>query len=574
MARVGRSRWAFLSGWKRTAKLYAKSTIGMIGLIIIIFFVVLAVFAPQLGPNNPVVAPTGSAPLPATPPPALLSPPAWATVLPGYQNLVVTSTPIPPTDLNTQAALAAWKMSGQNYTVTISSEAPGAADGYTAYAGSMLLNASIVPNETIASSSHPNARLPYGQVFFSMSRSFTFDAKAGEVPFTFHVEALLEPLTMVNVSDIYLNFIISGPSGNFSLSSVNTPNLQPQVEIDPTLLPPGGKTNSSSSYWEQLDVNSELLPGSDIPKLNLGNASSIIFTKTGTYTLTMQLQGVPCQSTNSSAYSVEYPESPASCDPVANSSISMLITTATFHVVGGAYGLLGTDALGRDLWSEFVWGSQISLLIGILSGVGAVALGTLAGLAAGYVGGMGDEIIMRITDFVLVLPFLPFLIICVFIIERSPGALASIYWWIILLFIIISWPAIARIIRSQVLTVKERAYVEASRAVGGGTWHIIRKHILPNVMGLVYSQVALNVAGFILLEAALDFLSVSIHSIYTMTWGIMLTQALPFAVSDASASYVWWWFLPPGIAIAALSLAFVLVGFALDSVFNPRLRAR
>lgn len=172
------------------------------------------------------------------------------------------------------------------------------------------------------------------------------------------------------------------------------------------------------------------------------------------------------------------------------------------------------------------------------------------------------------------IPFLPLLIVAIFIISQNATLYAGVYYWIILLFIILTWPSIGKIIRSQVLTVKERSYVEASRAVGGGTGHIMRRHLLPNVMGLVYSQVALNVSGFILLEAALDFLAVSIHPLTTITWGAMLTQALPDAISNATASYVWWWFLPPGIAIAALSLAFVLVGFALDSIFNPRLRAR
>jgi len=139
---------------------------------------------------------------------------------------------------------------------------------------------------------------------------------------------------------------------------------------------------------------------------------------------------------------------------------------------------------------------------------------------------------------------------------------------------VISWPGIAKIIRSQVLSVKERPFVEASRAVGSGTGHILRRHILPNVMGLVYSQVALNVAGFIILEAALDFLAISTNSVGIISWGLMLTYSLPLAITATSQSHVWWWFLPPGISIASLSLAFVLVGFALDSVFNPKLRAR
>jgi peptide/nickel transport system permease protein len=303
-----------------------------------------------------------------------------------------------------------------------------------------------------------------------------------------------------------------------------------------------------------VNVSSGYLTSSGLSAFgNTGDPAGLIFNGTGTYTLTMQIQAVP----------------------IANgSSISMLASGVNLHVLGGAFGLLGTDNYGRDVWSQFVWGSRISLLIGILSGIGAVALGTIAGLAAGYVGGLSDEVLSRISDFFLVIPFLPLLIVLLFIIGQNPVLYRGVYWWVILLFIVLSWPFIGKIIRSQVLTVKERSYVEASRAVGGGTWHILRKHILPNVMGLVYSQIALNVSGFILTEAALDFLAVSIHPIDTITWGIMLTNALPDATSNSAASYVWWWFLPPGIAIASLSLAFVLVGFALDSIFNPRLRAR
>ena len=682
------SRWSFLSGWKRTAKLYVKSKIGMIGLIVIVFFLILAVFAPQIDSNNPVTCSNVATPL---------SPPDWATIFPQYHNLVPTSSPIPATGLNTKAAISAWKMSGQNYNTTtyyplsnvsttsgstvitvpaggflgvtngtevsgpgipasdtvttvkgkpnsLTLSKPATATGTVTldfylspgpqtnvcgvanivYPGSMLVKASIVPNQTIADAplAAANAQLPYGQVFYSMSRPFTFNSAANQ-SFTFQAQVLLRPLTMVNVSDIYIDFIISGPTGNWSLATVTDPVLGPLIDISNTPInlvsTTAGSTNITSivgftgvsngtevsgpgipasdtvaltkpnrnwlllsepatatgsvnldflqSSWQTVNVLSTLVSSTNIPVLgNTTNPSSVVFAKKGTYDLTMELQGVPCQPGGVAQM--------GTCVPGNNTSISVLIATANFHISGDAYGLLGTDNLGRDIWSEFVWGSQISLLIGVLSGVGAVALGTIAGLAAGYLGGGWDEIISRVTDFVLVLPFLPFLIICVFIIQQNPAALANVYWWIIIIFVVISWPSIAKIIRSQVLTVKEREYVEASRALGGGTGHIIRKHILPNVMGLVYSQVALNVSGFILLEAALDYLSISIHSITTITWGIMLTQSLPFAVGDSLNSYVWWWFLPPGIAIAALSLAFVLVGFALDSVFNPRLRAR
>jgi peptide/nickel transport system permease protein len=513
---------SFLQSWKKTARLYVKSKIGMIGLIVIVFFILLAVFSAQLAPNNPVTDFDVAAPY---------SVPAWATIFPQYSNLAITSNPIETVFAN-PAALAGWTTSGQNFTTRNVN-------------GTLLVNASIVPNQKIMNDNlkgHPdNKNLPGGQVFFSMSKQFQYNTKP---PTAFTLNTVITPLEMTNVSDIYVNFIISNPTGNYSLASVQGYTLSSEIDIPSSELGQPTMVNVSSGY----------LTSSGLSAFgNTGDPAGLIFNGTGTYTLTMQIQAVP----------------------IANgSSISMLASGVNLHVLGGAFGLLGTDNYGRDVWSQFVWGSRISLLIGILSGIGAVALGTIAGLAAGYVGGLSDEVLSRISDFFLVIPFLPLLIVLLFIIGQNPVLYRGVYWWVILLFIVLSWPFIGKIIRSQVLTVKERSYVEASRAVGGGTWHILRKHILPNVMGLVYSQIALNVSGFILTEAALDFLAVSIHPIDTITWGIMLTNALPDATSNSAASYVWWWFLPPGIAIASLSLAFVLVGFALDSIFNPRLRAR
>jgi len=523
MAKSGMGRLYFLSGLKRTLKLYSKSKIGMIGLIIILFYIILALFSPQLAPVNPVTAYDVAAPY---------SVPAWATLFPQYGGLAVTSDPI-STVFTTQSAVSSWHPSGTNYTASIDN-------------GSLLLNSSFVPIRGIVKQNldgNPkNPYLPGGQAIYSMSQKFQYTSKP---PTQFTIYTTITPLVMKNVSDIYVNFIVSNPKANYSLASVQGYALSSEIDISQYQVGQPTQVNVSSAY----------LSSSGLPSFaSTNDPAGIVFNGTGTYTLTMQIQAVP------TAYN--------------GTAVSMLISGVDFHILGGAYGLLGTDNYGRDVWSQFVWGSRISLLIGILSGIGAVLLGTLVGLAAGYLGGVSDEILGRVSDFFLVIPFLPLLIVLVFIIGQNPVLFQSVYFWVILIFIILSWPFIGKLIRSQVLTVKERAYVEASRAVGGGTGHILRRHILPNVMGLVYSQIALNVSGFILLEAALDFLAVSIHPIGTITWGIMLTNALPDATSNAAASYVWWWFLPPGIAIASLSLAFVLVGFALDSIFNPKLRAR
>ena len=526
------SRRSVFAGFRRTARAFLKSKIGIIGLVVIIFYCSLAILAPLLTSNDPIYQFNVAAPY---------SVPAWATYLPWYHGLAVTGNPIPFEGFGSQSALSSWILSPKNLTYKISSLTNVSERARAIFPGVLLVNASLVSNPSIANAKHPYQHLPYGQVYFSITRTFQWTSNS---PHLFVVSAYVEPLKMVNVSQIYANWIISGPSGNFSLSTIKSYVISGAVDYKPNEL----------GTWVCANVSSGALSGSSLPAFTGSlDAAGKIFSKQGTYALTLQIQAVPTSN---------------------NTSISLGITGIGIHVLGSAYGLLGTDNYGRDVWSQFVWGSRISLAVGILAGIGSVALGTIFGLSAGYLGGLWDEALSRVTDFFLVIPFLPLLIVAVFVINANAFTANNVYTWVIILLVILSWPSIARIIRSQTLTVKERSYVEASRALGAGRVHIIRKHILPNVMGLIYSQVALNVSGFILLEAALDFLQVSIRPLNTITWGAMLTYALPDATTNATASYVWWWFFPPGIAIATLSLAFVLVGFALDSVFNPKLRAR
>jgi len=515
-----------LAGLRRIGKLYLKSRIGMLGLIIILFFVLLAVLAPWIAPHDPIIQ-TVSSPFDI---------PAWATAIPAYRNTPVDQSPA-TWAVNSPSDIHSWNLTGQNYTASFSTVVPP----QTSDTGSIFVNASL--NENTAP--YPeNNYLPNSQAFFALTRPFEF---SGPAPTGFETTVVLEPVSMTNVSTIYVNEIIQDPSGNnFSLASVNLPILSQQITISP----------SDNGTWKTVSIAGGLLPLSGLPAFEGSTTpASTIFHEDGTYKYILEIEGV-------AQGDALYP------------ALSMRIVYEGLHLDGGAYGLLGTDNFGRDVWSQFVWGSQVSLLIGILSGIGAVGLGAAVGIASGYLGGKWDQVIGRVTDFVLVLPFLPLLIIIVSLLVVNRELYNTIYVWVILIFVALSWPFIGKIIRSQVLLVKERQYVEASRALGSGTGHILVQHILPNVMGLVYSQVALNVGGFILLEAALDFLAISVHTVKTITWGLMLTYSLPYAVNQANLSYVWWWFFPPGVAIALLSLAFVLVGYALDSIFNPKLRAR
>jgi len=241
-------------------------------------------------------------------------------------------------------------------------------------------------------------------------------------------------------------------------------------------------------------------------------------------------------------------------------SVKLYIDDVSTRVWGDAFGYLGTDNYGRDIFTQLIYGSRISILIGIFSAVIAVGLGLIVGLTSGYIGGWVDELLMRFNDVLLTIPSLPLLIVLTAVMGPS-------MWSVVILIGFLGWMGIARLIRSQVLSLKTKAFVEASRASGGGTWHIIRRHLVPNVITMAYTQLALTVPGAIVTEAALSFLGLG--DPFLQTWGKMLHD-----VQYYGAITEWWWAIPPGICIALLSMAFVFIGYAMDEILNPKLRGR
>lgn len=224
--------------------------------------------------------------------------------------------------------------------------------------------------------------------------------------------------------------------------------------------------------------------------------------------------------------------------------------------------LLGTDTTGRSVALLTLWGARISLLVGFLASALSMLLGTLVGIAGGHFRGWFGGLILRVTDWFLVLPSLPLAIALASVLGRS-------LMTIVIAIGVTSWASTARVIRAQTLSVEARPYLERSRALGAGHWHQMSRHVLPNVMPLVLATTTLTVAHAILSEATLSFLGLGDPS--RVSWGSMLREA---SRSGAVTAGAWWYLLPPGVAIVAVVLSFTLCGRALESVLNPKLRAR
>ncbi len=248
--------------------------------------------------------------------------------------------------------------------------------------------------------------------------------------------------------------------------------------------------------------------------------------------------------------------------PLIADSSSLLRTQAAGDVLAAPTSSywLGTDEYGRSVLTLLIYGARVSLLVGLFATVISMVLGTVIGIASGFFGGRLGGLLFRLTEWFLVIPFLPLALVLATLLGGSLYTVGFVIG-------VTSWPGTALLIRSQTLSIKARPYLERARALGAGNWHQMGRHILPNVMPMVFANTTLTVAGAILAETTLSFLGFGDAS--RVSWGTMLDSAFNNGALTLGA---WWFLFPPGICVVLVVLSFTLVGQALEEIFNPRLR--
>jgi len=223
---------------------------------------------------------------------------------------------------------------------------------------------------------------------------------------------------------------------------------------------------------------------------------------------------------------------------------------------------LGTNQLGQDILSQIIIGTRSVMIVGIIAGVGATAIGVLVGVTSGYIGGIGDEGLSMLANIFLVIPQLPLIIIIAGQLPSAGGVTVAA------VIAATGWAWGARVLRAQTLSLRRRDFVEASKANGESTWRIITAEILPNLTAIIASGFVATVVFAVLTQTTLAFIGIGDPNDWN--WGTILYGAQN---NQALSRGAWWWFVPAGLCIALVGMALTLINFGIDEFVNPRLRS-
>jgi len=238
------------------------------------------------------------------------------------------------------------------------------------------------------------------------------------------------------------------------------------------------------------------------------------------------------------------------------------VSAPALLVTGRVSGLLGTDGSKRDLWSGVIAGIKWALLIGFLTAFVSVAIGVAWGVTAAYFGGALNWVMQRIFEIFSNQPVLPLLIVISAIFKPS-------IWFLILIMSLFFWTGPVKTVYAMALSIREETYIEASRALGAGSWRLIFRHMIPLLIPYAFASMALSVPGAVVYESTVSLLGLGDATI--VTWGQILHDAF---TGGAVLGGLWWWVVPPGLMIALMGMTFSFIGFAMDRILHPKLRTR
>jgi ABC-type dipeptide/oligopeptide/nickel transport system permease subunit len=501
---------------------YRQSKRGMLGIVILVFFAVIAIGAPLWTPLDPM-SPMWPGYYPSTRPTQAdsLCVPIWYKSLLGMSDLSENMALVEDHEFTSSALYAAqwtWQSSPAGYSVDVQYSSTKGNNNRTVAGG----DGCVVVSYTRAAS---QASPPGGNVYVGLSRAFTFPYGSNPNSLFWHFSVSVENRTRLVGFPLKVSIILHRAVDNQSYTLKEYPLTDTQLSNKWF-----SKAGSTPGEGTEIEEN--------------------IFPQAGDYTFEFRL---------------------ALTEPTEGDvDMTVRVDNVQMILYGKAFGLLGTTSVEgqtpRDIFTMLVYGARISFMIGTLTAVFSVLIGLAVGLVAGYMRGVVDELMMRFADFLLVIPSLPLLIILVTVLGRS-------IWNIMGVLIFMGWMGFSRSVRSMVLSIRERPFVESAKAAGAGTFYVIYRHILPNVFALVYISLATAVPGAIISEASLAWLGLG--DINIPSWGILLYDFSSTQVGTLkSIGEYWFWVIPPGVAIALMAMAFILIGFALDEILNPRLRRR